>query len=75
MEGMIKGEQIGIVKGEQIGIAKGEEIGIIKGEQIGIVKGKIERNIEMATLLRQQGVSIETIIIVTGLTREEIEKL
>ena len=53
------------------GKVEGIKEGIVLGEQIGIDKNRIET----ATTLKQQGVSIEIIIIATGLTKEVIEKL
>ncbi|MCX8472091.1 MAG: Rpn family recombination-promoting nuclease/putative transposase, partial [Sediminibacterium sp.] len=51
------------------------ESGLQKGEQIGLQKGKIEEKIETAKKLIEKGMSIDLIQEVTGLTREEIEKL
>ncbi|TDG95401.1 Rpn family recombination-promoting nuclease/putative transposase [Cardinium endosymbiont of Culicoides punctatus] len=50
---------------------EGEKIGLEKGEQIGREK---ERK-EVARLLLQSGVSMEIIVLSTGLSIEEIEKL
>ena len=62
-------------EGEEIGIKKGEKIGIKKGEEIGIKKGKIEEKIEVAKTALTEGIPIETIIKLTGLSKEEIKKL
>ncbi len=62
-----EGEQIGIQKG----LAEGEQIGIQKGlaegEQIGIQK--------IAQAMLRAGDSVEKIMIITGLTRSEIDTL
>jgi len=73
--GIQKGKQIGIQKGEQIGIQKGEQIGIQKGGQIGIQKGKIEGKIEVVLNCDDQGMEIEMISNITGLTEEDILKI
>ena len=41
----------------------------------GIIEGKAERNNEIAKKMKDKGMDIETIVELTGLTREEIEKL
>jgi predicted transposase/invertase (TIGR01784 family) len=71
--GIKKGEKIGIEKGEKIGIEKGEKIGIEKGEKIGIEKGKKAALLEVAKSMLEQGLKIETIEAITGLSKEEIE--
>ena len=57
-------------EGEQIGIAKGEQIGIAKGEQ------KLEEEKQnMARMMLQEGIEIETISKITGLSVKGIEAL
>ncbi len=53
------------------------EIGYAKEEGIakGIEEGKKEKAIETAQKLKQEGLTIELIMRVTGLTQEEIENL
>ncbi|MFZ1748779.1 MAG: hypothetical protein WAU01_01235, partial [Saprospiraceae bacterium] len=63
-----EGEQIGIQKGEQIGIQEGEQIGIQKGEQIGIQKEKIK----VVLNCFDQGIVIDMITNITGMTKEEV---
>ena len=70
-EGAAEGEKKGIVKGEKIGIEKGEKIGIKKGEALAekrttltIAKNCIKNNME-----------VEMIQSITGLSKDEIEKL
>ena len=46
-----------------------------EGKLEGNAEGKIERTIEVAKALKQQGVAIDIIITTTGLTRQEIEGL
>ena len=46
-----------------------------KGEQIGLEKGKIEGKIEDARLMKKEGLSVDIISRVTGLSIQDIEKL
>jgi predicted transposase YdaD len=61
----------GIKIGEERGIKIGEE----KGIKIGEEKGRQERDIEIAHQMKLEGLSIELIIRLTGLSREEVERL
>jgi len=61
---------------KDIAQAQGEAIGLVKGEAIGIAKGEAELNKKLhaiATTLLTQGISIEIIMMSTGLSREAIE--
>lgn len=49
----------------------GEEIGEIKGMERGMIK----RNIEIAKEMKKKGIAIEVISEITGLSKEELEKL
>ncbi len=53
----------------------GYQEGIEAGIQEGIYKGAYKKALETAKLLKQLGDSIQKIMQVTGLTKEEIEKL
>ena len=44
-------------------------------EEKGLKKGIEKRNIEIAKKMLQENIAIETIIKITGLTKEEIEKI
>ena len=50
---------------------KGNEVGFAEGEKQGIAK----RNNEIAKKMKDKGMGTETIVELTGLTKEEIEKL
>ncbi len=69
-EGKIEGEQTGIKKGKIEGKVEGK----IEGKVEGKIEGKVERNIEIAKTMKQNGESIDKIILYTGLTKEQIEK-
>ncbi len=82
-KGMKKGEKIGMKKGEEIGIKKGreegEKIGMEKGEKIGMEKGEkigMEKAaLDVARILKQQGVEPSIISLSTGLSVSVIENL
>ena len=54
---------------------KGLDDGIEKGIQKGKEKGAREKQIEIAKSMLKENMDIEIIIKITGLTKEEIEKL
>jgi predicted transposase/invertase (TIGR01784 family) len=58
-------------EGKAEGEAEGEAKGIAKGEAKGIAKGKAE----VALKMLQAGLPLEQIVSLTGLSREEIERL
>ena len=58
-------------EGEERGKKIGEEIGEKRGKEIG----KMEQKIEIAKKMLELGDEIEKISVVTGLSKEEIEKL
>ncbi len=65
---------------ERASIKERDEIGRIalaerKGEERGEIKGEIRGKIETAKNLKNLGVDIEIILMSTGLTKEEIDKL
>ncbi|MBR4264830.1 MAG: hypothetical protein IKQ46_02115, partial [Bacteroidales bacterium] len=71
----IWGKIEGRAEGEKIGIEKGEKIGIEKGEKIGIEKGISQRNKQIATEMKKQGLSVDMISTILKLSKEEVEKL
>jgi predicted transposase/invertase (TIGR01784 family) len=54
---------------------EGREEGRQEGIMIGEEKGRQERDIEIAHQMKLEGLSIELIIKLTGLSREEVERL
>ncbi len=46
-----------------------------KEKKNGIIEGKAERNNEIAKKMKEEGLNVEIIVKVTGLAKEEIEKL
>ena len=64
-------EKLGEIRGREEGIQVGRE----EGREEGIRTGFNEANLANARKMKELGLDIETIISVTGLTKEEIEKL
>ena len=52
-----------------------EDAGYDKGYDSGTLEGKKERSIEIAKKMKYKKINIDDIIEITGLTREEIERL
>ena len=57
------------------GMAKGMEKGMAKGIEKGRTEGMEKRNIEIAQSMLGNGESIDKVILYTGLSKEDIEKL
>ena len=64
-----------IVTAEQKGIAKGMEKGLAEGRAQGIAEGRMEQNIANARSMKLAGLDYEIISQVTGLSKDEIDKL
>ncbi len=62
-------------EGIEEGIAKGIEKGRLEGIQEGRLEGIQENTIAIARSCIQQGLDIETIMVITQLSREDIEAL
>ena len=78
-EGMEQGIQQGIQQGMQQGMQKGIEQGLQEGRQEGLEKGIQQGirqgNIQNARGMKSEGIPVEIIAKITGLTRDEVEKL
>ena len=72
---MRKGMEQGIKQGIKEGIQKGIEQGIQKGIEQGVTKGKEEERLQIAHKMKTEGIVIEVIERITGLTRDEINAL
>jgi predicted transposase YdaD len=70
-EGLEVGRKEGIEEGRKEGIEEGRKEGIEEGRKEGEHKAKVV----MAQAMKRQGISIETIVAVSGLTEEEIKML
>ena len=62
-------------KGIEDGEARGIEIGEVRGERRGIEIGKHNTSLNFAKTMLKNNYSIDNIMEITGLSREEIEKL
>ena len=67
--------QMATEQGKEEGLAKGEEIGKKAGLKEGEKVGRKEEKEEMAKKLKREGINIEIIEKVTGLSKEKIESL
>ena len=65
----------GIEDGEARGERRGIEIGEARGERRGIEIGKHNTSLNFAKTMLKNNYSIDNIMEITGLSREEIEKL
>ena len=78
-EGMQMGRQEGMQKGRQEGMQKGRQEGMQKGRQEGMQMGRREGTSETLHNLAQnmvaEGLSIETIMRITGLSEKEVQVL
>ena len=73
--GIKEGEKLGLEKGEKLGLEKGEKLGLEKGEKLGKSIGLKEEKIRIAKKMIEKGNSLEDIIDITELTKEEIEEI
>ena len=62
-------------EGEAEGEARGKALGVIEGKAEGLAEGKVEGKVNIAISLLEEGLSIEFIAKVTGLSPIEIKKL
>ena len=78
-EGMQKGRQEGMQKGRQEGMQKGRQEGMQMGRQEGIQMGRQEgvreERQELAQNMVAEGLAIETIVRVTGLSEKDVRAL
>ena len=65
----------GLSEGLQKGKKLGETIGLEKGESIGLAKGKKEMTLKIAKKMKAKNMPIKEIMELTGLSKEEIEKI
>ena len=68
-------EDAGYDKGYDSGYDSGYNSGYNSGHDSGTLEGKKERSIEIAKKMKEEKMDISTIAKITGLKKEEIEKL
>ncbi len=77
VEGMLTGitvEKYGEVMRKE-GLAQGKAEGLAEGERIGEASGRAAEKLEMARAMKNEGIDVNTIVKVSGMSAEEIEKL
>ena len=74
-EKAIRDEENGLRHAKEDGIAEGKKLGLEQGKKLGLEEGKKSSKIEIARNLLQEGMSIEKVSTIVGLTKEEIEKI
>ena len=75
-EGLIQeGMQKGMQKGRQEGMQKGRQEGMQKGRQEGIREGASEAMHNLARNMLTEGLAIETIMRITGLSEQDVQTL
>ena len=74
-EGLEKGMAEGMAQGIKQGIEKGMAQGMAQGIEQGIEQGEKNKAIEIAKNAKKIGLSLEQIIKLTGLSKEEIKSL
>ncbi len=74
-DGLRRGVEQGLQDGLKRGIEQGLQDGLKKGMEQGLQDGLKQRTLEIAKEMLKQNFTIEAINSVTGLTKEEIEKL
>ena len=67
--------ETGRIEGRAEGRAEGREEGREEGKAEGFVEGEKRKQQEIAGKMKSSGIALETIIQITGLSREEIEQL
>jgi predicted transposase/invertase (TIGR01784 family) len=56
------------------GIKKGKEIGLKEGLQKGLQEGEFKAKIETAKKMKKEGLSLDLIIKITGLSKKDLKK-
>ena len=75
-EYMLKGrERIGIEQGRAEGLAEGHAAGLSEGRSEGLAEGAAQEKREIAKSMIKEGIAIEIIKKVTGLSADEVEEL
>ena len=73
--GFSAGEEKGFSEGKAEGFSEGEEKGFSTGFSEGEIKGITDAKREMAKAMLMEGIPIDKIRIISGLSKEEILKL
>ena len=68
-------KSLAMERGLQEGIERGIKQGIKQGIEQGIEQGEVKTKAEIAKKMKEEGINIETIIKITGISEEELNKL
>ena len=74
-EKAIRDELAAIAQARDEGKSEGFSLGISKGRSEGIIEGESQNTIKIAKKMLEKQIDIALIMEITGLTKEEIEKL
>ena len=74
-KGFSEGKAEGFLDGKAEGFSEGEEKGFSTGFSEGEIKGITDAKLEMAKAMLMEGIPIDKIRIISGLSEEEILKL
>ena len=72
--GFAKGKEVGLAKGKEEGFAKGKEEGFTKGKEAGFSEGEQKKAFSIGRKMKAQGINTETIVKITGLSTEEVNR-
>ena len=74
-QGMQQGMERGIQQGMEQGIQQGMKQGMEQGVKQGMEQGVKQEKLLIAANLKKMGLSLENIMLATGLTKEQVEAL
>lgn len=78
-QGLEQGKALGLEQGKALGLEQGKSLGLEQGKALGLAEGLAEgerlKALKIAKSLKENKVDISTIILSTGLTKEEVEEL
>ena len=69
------GKAAGLAEGKAEGLAEGKAAGLVEGKAEGLSEGKKKKQLEIAKKMKSKNISIDEIIELTELSKDEIEKL
>ena len=75
LEGKIEGKIEGRIEGRAEGKAEGRAEGKAEGKAEGLIEGEEKGVFKVARNMKKMGVPLDTIVLSTGLTKDEIERL
>lgn len=75
LEGKIEGKIEGRIEGRAEGKAEGRAEGKAEGKAEGLIEGEEKGVFKVARNMKKMGVPLDTIVLSTGLTEDEIERL